>query len=131
MSFTKDQLVIFAARTGNLPLLKERVEAGGDINGFDPTYGSALGEAIRQSNLEVVDWLLKNGVDLEVQQHDGVGPLEIALNHPKPELVYKLVCAGAKLRKRSRPHYRQRLEECLAAVANSSETTTERGTSES
>lgn len=117
MSFTTDQLVIFAARAGNLPLLMERAEAGGDINHIDPKHGSALVEAIRKGALDILDWLISNGVDVNVEYHDGIGPLEIALRHPVPDVVYRLVCAGATLRRKTRPHYRERLEQCIAEVS--------------
>ena len=67
MSFTPDQLVIFAARAGNVSLLEERVRAGGDINHVDAQHGSALAEAIRKGNLDVLDWLIANGVEVNVQ----------------------------------------------------------------
>ena len=122
MSFTTDQLIIFAARAGDLDLLKERVEAGGDVNHQDPGHGSALGAAIRKGNLDVLDWLLSNEADPNAEYHDGIGPLEVALRHPVPEVVYRLVCAGAKLRKKTRPQYRERLEECIAAVSVATKT---------
>ena len=117
MSFAIDQLVIFAVRAGNVALLKERVEAGGDINYQDTEHGSALTAAIRKGNLDVLDWLLSSGADVHVEYHDGIGPLEVALRNPVPDVVYRLVCAGAKLKRKTRPHYRERLEACIAAVA--------------
>jgi hypothetical protein len=42
MAFTKDQLVIFAARSGNIETLRKRVQAGGDVNHFDAAYGAPL-----------------------------------------------------------------------------------------
>ncbi len=117
MSFTVDQLVIFAARSGNLPLLIERVRAGGDINYLDPEHGSALSEAIRSRDLDVLDWLIASGVDVNARHHDAIGPLEIALHNPAPEVVYRLVCAGAKLTRTARPYYRQRLDKCLAQTS--------------
>lgn len=117
MSFTIDQLTIFSARSGNLQLLKERVQAGGDINYIDSSHGSALTAAIIKGHLEVLDWLMANGVDVNVEYHDGIGPLEVALRNPESSVVYRLVCVGAKLRKKTRPYYRERLEQCLAEVS--------------
>ena len=54
MAFNIDQLVIFAARSGNLPLLQERLAAGGNVNHIDPCFGSALAAAVRKQNLPVV-----------------------------------------------------------------------------
>lgn len=117
MEFTTDQLVIFAARAGNLSLLEERVAAGGDVNYTDPRYGSAMTEAIKQRHITVLDWLIANGANVNIQYHDGIGPLEIALRNPDPEVVYRLVCAGAKLTRTARPYYRKRLDDCMKKIA--------------
>jgi ankyrin repeat protein len=121
MDFTIDQLVIFAARSGNLQLLKERVRAGGDINYNDSSHGSALTAAILKGHLNVLDWLISNGADVNMEYHDGIGPLEVALRNPEPTVVYRLACAGAKLRKKTRPYYRERLEQCLTVVSGTGE----------
>ena len=116
MAFSKHQLVIFAARSGNIPLLRERVNAGGDVNHRDPSHGSALTAAIRAGKLDVVEWLLDNGADVNADYGDQIGPLEVALRHPEPEMVGLLLRAGARLRKKVRPHYAARLEECLRVL---------------
>jgi hypothetical protein len=72
MPFTIDQLVVFAARSGNLPLLQERVAAGGNVNHVDATHGSALCAAIRAHSLRVVQWLLENGADANVGYEPGI-----------------------------------------------------------
>ena len=118
MRFTIDQLVIFAARAGNLPLLKERVSAGGSTNFTDPRHGSALAEAIRCRHLDVLDWLIARGCNVNVQCRDARGPLEMALRDPDPTIVYRLVCAGARLTRTAGPHYRRRLEDCLRRIAS-------------
>jgi ankyrin repeat protein len=116
MGLTKHQLVIFAARPGNIALLRDRVAAGGDVNYFDPRYGAALIEAIRSARLPTIEWLLDNGADVNAEYHDQIGPLEVALRHPEPDVVHLLLRAGARLRKRTRPYYAARLEECLKSV---------------
>jgi len=113
MSITLDQKVIFAARSGNLELLKERVESGGSVNVYDPKHGSALIEAIRKENKEIISFLIENGADVNYEHHDGVGPLEVALRHPNPEIVKLLAWSGAKLKKKTREYYGERLEQCL------------------
>jgi hypothetical protein len=79
--------------------------------------GSSLLKAIYNSNLEILDWLIARGIDVNIEHHDGIGPLEIALIHPVPEVVYRLVCAGAKLKKKTEPNYRECLEECIAEIS--------------
>ena len=91
---TKDQLVIFAARSGNVAALRERVAA--------------------------VEWLLANGADVNAQYGDQIGPLEVALYHPNPEVVGLLLRAGARLRKKVRPYYAARLKNCLRILGRQS-----------
>ena len=113
---TKDQLVIFAARSGNIRLLRERVAAGGDVNCVDPRYGAPLLAAFRAANPSTVDWLISNGARVNAVYGDGIGPLEIAIRCPMPEVVLLLLHAGARLRRRSRPYYAARLTECLKSA---------------
>jgi len=108
MTITLDQKVVFAARSGNLELLKERISAGGSIED-----GAALLVAIRNKNKEIISFLIESGADLNFEHHHGIGPLEVALRHPNPEIVKLLAWSGAKLKKKSREYYRERLEQCL------------------
>ena len=113
MSITLDQKVIFAARSGNLELLKERIASGGSVNTFDPKHGSSLLAAISNGHKEIVSFLIANGADVNHEHHHGIGPLEVALRHPNPEIVKLLSWSGAKLKKKTRKYYGQRLEACL------------------
>jgi len=108
-----DQLVVRAARIGDLSLLQERVAAGGRINYWDAVRGNALVAAIRRADVPMLEWLVRNGADVDVDYGDAIGPLEIALRSPNAAVVRTLVYAGAKLKRTARPFYRQRLEECL------------------
>ena len=113
MDPTADQLVIFAVRGGDLALVQERIAAGGRINAVDATHGSALSEAVRRADLQILDWLIENGADVNAKYGDGIGPLEIALRDPNPDVVRRLLYAGAVLARTARPYYRERLEACL------------------
>lgn len=95
----------------------EKRRIGFHSNYIDSSHGSALSVAILQGHLEVLDFLIENGVNVNAEYHDGIGPLEVALRNPKSQVVCRLVCAGAKLRKKTRPYYRERLEQCLAEVS--------------
>lgn len=121
MGLTKDQLVIFAARSGNLALLRQRVSAGGNVNHLDPVHGAPLLAAIRAVKLPAVEWLIENGADVNTEYGDGVGPLEIALHSPVPEIVGVLLRAGARLRRKTRRYYAERLTKCLNLLAAASE----------
>ena len=119
MPITINQLVIGAARGGDFHLLQERVQAGGDVNYVDPRHGSAIACAIRNCDLPVLDWLIAHGVDVNQEQSPSVGPLEFALHlHADPVIVYRLVCAGAKLKRKTRPYYKERLEQCIKQVTS-------------
>jgi hypothetical protein len=117
VAFNIHQLVIFAARSGNVPLLLERLAAGGNLNHVDPHFGSALAAAAMRGHLSMVEWLLQHGADPNLEHGDCVGPLEIALRHPEAEIVECLLKAGARLRRKSRPDYAKRLERCLIELA--------------
>ena len=113
---TLDHLVIFASRSGNYDLLLERIEKGGNVNAFDNIHGSPLIAAITNNHLKILDLLISKGADVNVAYADDTGPLEIGLKTPNPAIVYRLVCAGAKLKKKTRPYYLKRLEDFLNKV---------------
>jgi len=113
MNITLHQKVIFAVRSNNIELVKERIAEGGDINYQDPKYGSALVTAINNGNEHTLKWLIENGVDVTATNEHGIGALEVALRHPKPAIVKLLAWSGAKLNKKAREYYGQRLEDCL------------------
>ncbi len=114
MSFNIHQKVIFAVRSGNLELVKERVSIGGDVNYQDPKHGSALVTAINNHDDVLIEWLIENGADVNLANEHEIGPLEVALHsNPEPSIVKQLAWAGARLNKKSRQYYSQRLEECL------------------
>jgi ankyrin repeat protein len=72
--------------------------------------------AIRKDRVAAVEWLLANGADANAEYGDQIGPLEVALYRPNPEVVRLLLRAGARLRKKVRPYYALRLESCLKAL---------------
>lgn len=118
MAFTKDELVIFAARSGNVTALSKRVRDGGNINYFDSRHGAPLIAAIRNERIAAIEWLLANGVDVNASYGDQIGPLEVALYRPNLEVVGLLLSAGARLRKKVRPFYAVRLKNCLKSLAS-------------
>ena len=114
MNISINQKVIFAARSGNLKLLIERVKAGGDINYYDQVYGSALSEAIRLENEEIIFWLLNNGADPNFKFPQKASPLEVALYHQSnPKLVNLHINYGYTLKDTSSQIYKERLKKCL------------------
>jgi ankyrin repeat protein len=87
VAFNIHQLAIFAARSDNVPLLLERLAAGGNLNHVNPHLGSALAAAAMKGNLSMVEWLLQHGADPNLAHGDFVGPLEIALRHTEAGIV--------------------------------------------
>ena len=115
MTLTTDQLLAFAARSGNVALIRERVLLGGD-----PTRSGALLAAIAHGHAQAVQILLELGADPNARDADGHGALEYALRNGNAPLVHLLVSHGATLALHSRQHWRLQLQEVLAE--------TERGT---
>lgn len=114
MSHSIDQKLIFAVRGNNLNLLMEQIAAGGDINYQDKQYGSALTEAINTENEEILQYLIEQGINLNLENHSGIFPLEVALHHASDDIVRKLSWSGAKISSRCRPHWKERLKQCLS-----------------
>jgi len=56
--------------------------------------------AIRNDRVAAVERLLANGADVNAKYANQIGPLEVALYHPNPEVVGLLLGAGARLGKR-------------------------------
>ncbi len=116
MELTLDKLLIFAVRNGNLELVKERIEAGADVNYQDPQAGSALGAAIHNDDVSLAQYLLEAGADANLPNEHGTVPLELALHHAGDNMVRKLAWFGGKITSRCRPHWRERLEPASVSI---------------
>ncbi len=116
MELTLDKLLIFAVRSGNFELVKKRIEAGANINYQDKQVGSALGAAIHNDDVSLAHYLLEAGADANLPNDHGIVPLELALHHAGDSMVRKLAWFGGKVTSRCRPHWRERLEVCSAAL---------------
>ena len=110
---TPDELLIFAARSGNDRLVRERIAAGADVNHLSARHGSALLEAIRCGHARVVHTLLEHGADPARAVWDGHGPLEFALRYGHDEITLALLQAQARLQPHSRDIFQTLLSECL------------------
>jgi hypothetical protein len=108
-----DQLLSFAARSGNVALIRERISSGGD-----PTRSGALFIATTQGHIQAVRLLLDLGADPNAKDSRGNGALEYALRNRNTALVRLLVSHGASLAKHSRNHWRQQLQAALAEAAH-------------
>ena len=83
---------------------------------FDIVWNSGVIEHFddeEKAAQEIISYLIENGADVNHEHHHGIGPLEVALRHPNHEIVKLLAWSGAKLKRKSREYYGERLEECL------------------
>ena len=111
--FTIHQLLIFAARAGNLDLMRERINAWADVSYYDEQHGSALFEAIRGHHLSAVELLLESGADVHMATPHGWGALEYALCAKDDRITAALLRSGARLKQHALPHFRKALTEHL------------------
>ena len=114
MPFSLDQLLTFAARSGDVALIRERVALGAD-----PTRSGALLCAVSGGHIEAIDALMELGADIGARDRYGYGPIEYALRKRDAPLVLHLVHRGATLAKRSRDHWRSQLEDVLSSAPTS------------
>ena len=113
MSFSLDQLLIFAARAGNRAVAEERLAQGADPNYLDPLHGSAAMEAARRGDVGMLGLLLNGGLTPGGTAASG-GLVEGALYHQQPHIAVLLVHRGFHLLPHARSIYRERLERALA-----------------
>jgi len=122
--FTLNELLIFAARSGNLQLMRERLTAGAEVSYYDERRGSALFAAIASHQLSAVELLLSHGAKVRMTDAHGDGPLEYALYHQDDCITAVLLASGARLQSHSRPHFRAQLAEHLKRHRATRETPT-------
>ena len=111
--FTIHQLLIFAARSGNLDVMRERIAAGADVSCFDEQHGSALFVAIAGHHLSAVELLLTHGADVHLADTHGQGALEHSLRFQDDSITAALLGSGARLKPHALPHFREALTEHL------------------
>lgn len=111
--FTIHQLLIFAARSRNLDLMRERIAAGADVSYFDEQHGAALFVAIAGHHLSAVELLLACGADISMTDAHGQGALEHSLRFQDDSITAALLQSGARLKSHALPHFREALTEHL------------------
>jgi len=118
MTFSLDQLLIFAVRAGNLTVAKERLAQGASPNYLDPVHGSAAMEAVRRGDAEMLGLLLQAGLTSNGPAAlDQGGLMEGALHHNQTHIAILLLHRGFQLLPHARPIYKERLQNVLAARA--------------
>lgn len=91
--------MLFAVRTDNIHELISFVEQGANINWQDSNMEgvTALHEASRKGNIEIVRYLLQKGADIHLRNYKGFSPLHIAAYCGENEIVSSLIAAGADI----------------------------------
>jgi hypothetical protein len=93
----EDPLVL-AASENDLPKVKMLIVAGVDVNRRDKNTGStALEEAVKYGNREMVRVLLDAGADINARNGSAQTPLMMMDDDASEELVWDLIGAGAKV----------------------------------
>jgi ankyrin repeat protein len=111
---TIHQLLIFAARNGNLEVMHERITAGADVSYVDEQHGSALFAAIAGHHLPAVELLLSHRADVHMVDAHGQGPVEYSLRFQADSITAALLQNGARLNPHALPHFRKALAEHFA-----------------
>jgi hypothetical protein len=115
MSFTIDQLLIFAVRAGNQSLAAELISLGADPNYFDPSHGSAAMACISRGDIYMLSLLLEHGLTPTGAAALGYGGLvEAALHHHHTEIAVLLADRGFHLVPHSLAIYREQLENAFS-----------------
>ena len=89
--------LIMATLRQNLPLVKYLVQKGADVNPStaDGRSKSALCAAASVGNLEITEYLLKEGADLKARDSYNMTPLAVAVLYNNTELALYLMEKGA------------------------------------
>jgi hypothetical protein len=86
------RMLVHAAKTNNIELVKLLTGVGADVNVKGKLHHSPLWFACRNGNLEMVNLLLANGADLEFSSPQSL--LDIASYHCRTEIVRLLLNRG-------------------------------------
>ena len=86
-----------AARCGDVPALREQLEAGSPVDALDRYGQSALMIAARGGHLEAVNELLRAGAALDITAKFGLSATMLAVINRHEDVARALADAGADL----------------------------------
>lgn len=91
--------MLLAVRTDNINDLKNFIEQGANINFQDSRMEgvTALHEASRKGNVEILIYLLQNGADINSKNHKGFTPLHVAAFSGEILVINALIKNGANV----------------------------------
>jgi ankyrin repeat protein len=90
-------ILIHAARTGNLNVVKNLVGHGAGIHMKSPRGITALYAAAINGHTEIADFLISEGADIDVRLNDGETPLMAAVWNGQVDMVDLLLKKGANV----------------------------------
>ncbi len=96
-------LMLHAVSHNNIEAINRLIGIGADINARYANLGTALIYAIKQNNLNVVDFLLQHdGCEINIQDSYDNTPLHYALYNNNYELAYRLIALHADITPKNR-----------------------------
>jgi Ankyrin repeats (3 copies)/Ankyrin repeat len=102
---TNDYYLLAAAATGDLHEVKRLIGRGAQINAkFGGEGETALHRAVSYGRLEVVDYLISNGADVNAGNEEGWTPLISASYSGNMEIIQRLVSNGANVNAQESRH---------------------------
>jgi ankyrin repeat protein len=88
--------ILEAANKGDIETIKQRLEAGTDVNVKDPHGGTPLHRAAMNGHKEIAELLIAKGADVNAKNKFDSTPLDWAISGKHPETVDLLRKHGGK-----------------------------------
>ncbi len=104
---TLNDLLIFSCRSGNIDLIKERIEAGADINYQNRNGETPILAAIKKESISAVSYLIEQGANSNCKDNYENTPLEYAVEFNSKEIAELLFNNGAYLGNKASPHVKE------------------------
>ena len=101
---TLNDLLIFSCNSGNIELIKERLESGADINYQSSNGSTPILAAIKKQSIPVIQLLIEHGANVNCKDNYENTPLEYAIEFKNTEIAELLFNRGAYLGKKASPY---------------------------
>ncbi len=88
--------ILYAVLAGNLDCVKERVEAGGDIDWMDGQRGTALMQAAQRGHRKILEYLIDKGADVNLKNPEGITALDWASDPGIADILAKSGAVAGK-----------------------------------
>src|SRR5436190_13240561 len=90
-----EAILISAVKSGDVKAVRAALQQGASISAAEPDGSTALHEAVRRENLEMVDVLLAARADVKAATRYKITPLSLACATGNAPLIERLLKAGA------------------------------------